>query len=102
MFAGTTSLTKILHHVATVLGLCRRAHQVECLGAFRKNKLQVKRTQTAESALHFLHDYLGWNGTARPVALGMFGRLHSEFPACRDEAQRLCRKFDERYPDARL
>ena len=26
VFAGTTSLTKILHHLATVLGLCRRAH----------------------------------------------------------------------------
>jgi len=102
VFAGTTSLTKILHHLATVLGLCRRAHQVQCLGAFRKNKLQTKRTQTAASALHFLHDYLGWNGSARPVALGMFGRLHSEFPACRDEALRLCGKFDERYPDARL
>jgi hypothetical protein len=102
VFAGTTSLTKILHHLATVLGLCRRAHQVQCLGAFRKNKLQARRTQTAESALRFLHDYLGWNGNARPVALGMFGRLHSEFPVYRDEAQRLCRRFDERYPDARL
>ena len=102
VFAGTTSLTKILHHLATVLGLCRRASQVQCLGAFRKNKLQVKRTQTADSAVKFLWDYLGWSGTARPVALGMFGRLHTEFPACRDEALRLCGKFDERYPDARL
>ena len=102
VFAGTTSLQKVLHHLATVLGLCRRASQVQCLGAFRKNKLQAKRTRTAESALHFLHDYLGWNGSARPVALGMFGRLHSEFPTCRGEALRLCGKFDERYPDARL
>lgn len=102
VFAGTVSLSKILHHLATVLGLCRRASQVQCLGAFRKNKLQMKRTQTAESALHFLHDYLGWNGSARPCALGLFGRLHSEFPAFREEAHRLCRKFDERYPDARL
>ena len=97
VFAGTTSLTKILHHLATVLGICRRAHQVQCLGAFRKNKLQTKRTQTAASALHFLHDYLGWNGSARPVAIGMFGRLHPEFPACRDKALRRCGKFGERY-----
>src|SRR4029453_1813386 len=58
VFAGTTSLTRILHHLAPFSGLCRRADQVQCLGAFRKNKLQVKRTATAETALHFLHDYL--------------------------------------------
>ena len=81
MFAGTTSLVKVLHHLATVLGLCRRAAQVQCLGAFRKNKLQAKRTQTAESAVQFLWDYLGWTGGARPCALGLFGRLHREFPA---------------------
>jgi len=102
VFAGTTSLVKVLHHLATVLGLCRRAAQVQCLGAFRKNKLQAKRTQTAESAVHFLWDYLGWTGGARPCALGLFGRLHREFPSYGPEAVRLCRKFDERYPEARL
>jgi len=102
VFAGTTSLVKVLHHLATVLGLCRRAAQVQCLGAFRKNKLQAKRTQTAESAVQFLWDYLGWTGGARPCALGLFGRLHGEFPSYGHEALRLCRKFDERYPEARL
>ena len=102
VFAGTTSLVKVLHHLATVLGLCRRAAQVQCLGAFRKNKLQAKRTATAESAVHFLWDYLGWTGGARPCALGLFGRLHREFPSHGPEALRLCRKFDERYPEARL
>ena len=102
VFAGTTSIQKVLHHLATVLGLCRRASQVQCLGAFRKNKLQIKRTQTAENAVHFLWDYLGWTGSARPVALGLFGRLHRDFPSHGPEALRLCRKFDERYPEARL
>ena len=102
VFAGTTSIQKVLHHVGTVLGLCRRAAQVQCLGAFRKNKLQMKRTATAESAVHFLWDYLGWTGGARPCALGLFGRLHREFPTYGPEALRLCRKFDERYPEARL
>ncbi|EDY21040.1 hypothetical protein CfE428DRAFT_1333 [Chthoniobacter flavus Ellin428] len=102
VFAGTTSLEKVLHHLATVLGLCRRAAQVQCLGAFRKNKLQAKRTATAESAMHFLWDYLGWTGGARPCALGLFGRLHRDFPSYGPEALRLCRKFDERYPEARL
>lgn len=102
VFAGTTSIQKVLHHLATVLGLCRRASQVQCLGAFRKNKLQAKRTQTAESAVRFLWDYLGWTGGARSCALGLFGRLHCEFPSYGQEALRLCRKFDERYPEARL
>jgi hypothetical protein len=34
--------------------------------------------------------------------LGLFGRLHREFPSYGPEALRLCRKFDERYPEARL
>ena len=46
--------------------------------------------------------YLGWTGGARPCALGLFGRLHREFPSYGPEALRLCRKFDERYPEARL
>jgi hypothetical protein len=102
VFAGTTSLAKILHHLGTVLGLCRRASQVEALGAFQKNKLQVERTRTAESALCFLWDYLGWTGRLRPVALGLFGRLHTDFTTAAHEALRLCRKFDERYPEVRL
>ncbi|MCF7675808.1 MAG: amidoligase family protein [Akkermansiaceae bacterium] len=38
VFAGTLNAHKIMHHLATVLGLCRRAAEVECLGAFSKNK----------------------------------------------------------------
>ena len=102
VFAGTTSLNKILHHLATVLGLCRRASEVQCLGAFKKNKLQTKRTATAVSAIEFLWDYLGWNGSNRPVALGVFGPLHQRLETFKAEAMRLSRKFDERYPDASL
>jgi hypothetical protein len=101
-FAGTTNLQKIEHHLATVLGLCRRASQVQCLGAFKKNKLQVARTRTAVDALKFLWDYLGWTGRSRPVALGLFGRLHEDFKDYRNEAMRLCAKFDDRYPEALL
>ena len=102
VFAGTLNLDKILHHLASVLGLCRRAHEVQCLGGFGKNKVQQKRTATAQDALHFLWDYLGWTGSARPVALGLFGRLHAEFRRYRKSAQRLCQQFDARYPDADL
>ena len=102
VFAGTINLSKILHHLATVLGLCRRAHQVRCLGGFRKNKLQCERTQNAVSALHFLWDYLGWTGSSRPVALGQFGRLHSGFADYRTEAERLCARFDELFPNVNL
>jgi hypothetical protein len=96
------NIEKILHHLASVLGLCRRAHEVQCLGGFGKNKIQAKRTATASDGLRFLWDYLGWTGSARPVALGLFGKLHSEFRHYRKSAQRLCQQFDSRYPDANL
>jgi hypothetical protein len=102
VFAGTTNLNKILHHLATVLGLCRRAHQVQCLGGFKKNKLQEERTRTASAALQFLWDYLGWTGSARPVALGLFSELHSDFQNYRQEAVRLCHRFDQQFPNANL
>jgi len=95
-FAGTTSLHKIEHHLATVLGLCRRAAQVQCLGGFKKNNVQVERTRNAVEAVKFLWDYLGWAGSSRPVALGLFGRLHEDFKDYRNDALRLCAKFDAR------
>ena len=101
-FAGTTNAQKVMHHLATAIGLCRRAHEVKRLGGFKKNKLQAKRTQSATDALHFLWDYLGWTGDKRDVALGLFGRLHSDFAEYSPEAVRLCRRFDERYPTASL
>jgi hypothetical protein len=101
-FAGTLNLLKVQHHVATALGLCRRAHEVQCLGAFDKNKAQQARTRTAADAVRFLWDYLGWTGSKRPAALGQFGRLHSDFPTYSREALRLCEQFDERFPDAPL
>ena len=91
-----------MHHLATVLGLCRRAAEIECLGAFSKNKAQAKRTATAASALRFLWDYLGWTGSKRPVALGLVGPLHAEFNTYRRIADRMCRRFDSRFPYANL
>lgn len=102
VFAGTLNRHKLLHHLATVLGLCRRAAEVECLGAFAKNKRQAMRTATAKDALRFLWDYLGWTGSKRPVALGMVGPLHSEFKTYRKIAERMCRRFDSRFPYANL
>jgi hypothetical protein len=102
VFAGTLNRHKLLHHLATVLGLCRRAAELECLGAFTKNKSQAKRTATAKDALRFLWDYLGWTGSKRPVALGLVGPLHTEFKAYRKIADRMCRRFDSRFPCANL
>lgn len=101
-FAGTTNLAKVQHHVATSLGLCRRASQIKCLGGFKKNKLQESRTSTAEKAVKFLWDYLGWTGSKRDCALGLFGNLHRDFRHYRKEALRLCQKFDERYGNVAL
>jgi len=102
VFAGTLNRQKLLHHLATVLGLCRRAAEVECLGGFKKNKAQLKRTATARDALRFLWDYLGWTGSKRPVALGLFGPLHDEFRSYRRVAERMCHRFDARFPFANL
>jgi hypothetical protein len=107
VFAGTLNRHKLLHHLATVLGLCRRAAEIECLGGFTKNKSQTKRTATSKDALRFLWDYLGSTGSKRPVALGLVGPLHSEFKhyrkiADRKIADRMCRRFDSRFPYANL
>ena len=102
VFAGTLNRHKLMHHLATVLGLCRRAAEVECLGSFGRNKSQAKRTATAKDALRFLWDYLGWTGSKRPVALGLVGPLHSEFKHYRKIADRMCRRFDSRFPYANL
>ena len=102
VFAGTLNRHKLLHHLATVLGLCRRAAEIECLGGFSKNKAQAKRTATAANALRFLWDYLGWTGGKRPVALGLVGPLHAEFKTYRQVAERMCRRFDARFPYANL
>ena len=102
VFAGTLNTAKMLHHLATVLGLCRRAAEVECLGGFRRNAKQQKRTATARDALRYLWDYLGWTGSRRDVALGLFGELHGSFAAYRRVAERMCRRFDSRFPNACL
>lgn len=52
--------------------------------------------------MRFLWDYLGWTGSKRPVALGLFGPLHDEFPSCRRVAERMCHRFDARFPFANL
>ena len=101
-FAGTVSLAKVQHHVGTALGLCRRAHEVQCLGGFNKNKLQQARTRSAVESVKFLWDYLGWTGSKRPVALGLVGPLHAEFATYRRIADRMCRRFDSRFPYANL
>ncbi|MCF7733184.1 MAG: hypothetical protein K9N23_15950, partial [Akkermansiaceae bacterium] len=102
VFAGTLNRHKLMHHLATVLGLCRRAAEIECLGAFTKNKAQAKRTSSAATALRFLWDYLGWTGSKRPVALGLVGPLHTEFKTYREAAERMCQRFDSRFPYANL
>ena len=101
-FAGTLNTSKLLHHLATVLGLCRRAHEVQKLGAFKKNKLQESRTRTALESLQFLWNYLGWTGRNRPVAMGLFGRLHAQFGTYGKTAMRMCNQFDQQFPHADL
>jgi hypothetical protein len=55
-----------------------------------------------KDALRFLWDYLGWTGGKRPVALGLVGPLHTEFKTYREVAERMCQRFDARFPYANL
>lgn len=94
-FSATLNIDEILHHLATVLGLCRRAHEVQCLGGFTKNKAQAERTKTTTSALEFLWEFLGWRGTRRPAALGVFGEMATKLPAMTETAWTNANAFEQ-------
>lgn len=101
-FAGTLNEGKVLHHLATALGLCRKAHVYAA-----KTKLQKGRKNKSTNALDAvrrLWRILGWScstGTVE-VALGLFGALHAEFGTYRKVAAEMAAKFEERFPAANL
>ncbi len=103
VFAGTTNEAKIMHHVATALGLMRRAHLTQVFGAFKKSAKKHK-AATAVEALRRMWRVLGWVDSVpgRDVALGLFGALHVEFGSYRNTALEMSKKFEERFPAANL
>lgn len=104
-FAGTLDEGKVLHHLATVLGLMRRAATVQQFGRFnRKQTKKHSNIANAIEALRRMWRLLGWVDSVpgRDCALGMFGALHSEFGSYRKVALQMAREFETRFPAANL
>lgn len=101
-FAGTLNTSRILHHLATVLGLCRRAATVGVLGSFKRSA-KHSNIPNAVEAVERMYRTLGWaSGTGRDVALGLFGQLHERFDNLAKCANKNATGFDLAYPGANL
>lgn len=99
-FAGTLNEQKILHHLATVFGLCRRAATTQMIPPF---KVAGRRDpDNAPAALGAMWEYLGWleDAPGADVAFGQFAALHTEFPRYAIVAMEKAKKFQEKFPDA--
>lgn len=102
-FAGTLDEAMVLHHLATALGLMRRAAVTRALGRFQKSS-KKNRAKTAPEAVRRLWRILGWCDATecQPIALGLFGPLHSEFGRYRRSALEMAEQFEALYPAANL
>lgn len=102
-FAGTLNEAKILHHLATALGLMRRAAVARTVGRFTKSA-KKNRSRSAPEAVRRLWRILGWCDATecQSVALGLFGPLHDEFGRYRLTALRMAEEFEAKFPGANL
>jgi hypothetical protein len=102
-FAGTLNTDKVLHHIATTFGLVRRAAVAKTMGGFQKSA-KKNRSKTAPDALRRLWRILGWCDATecQPIALGLFGLLHTEFGRYRDVAMVRAQRFQNRFPNPGL
>lgn len=102
-FAGTLNEAKLLHHVATAIGLMRYAHERKVVGSFQKSAKKFT-AKTAPEALRRLWRSLGWSDAneGRTCATGLFGALHAEFYQFRKTALEMAEKFESRFPAANL
>ncbi len=102
-FAATLNKDEVLHHLATVFGLVRRAAVSQVLGGFQKSS-KKNRSTTAPQALRRMWRILGWSDATecQHVALGLFGMLHAEFATFRKAALTLAELFEANYPAANL
>jgi hypothetical protein len=104
-FAGTLNEGKVLHHLATALGIMRRAHVCQTFGRFdRKTTKKHSKVKTASEALRKMWRTLGWvdSTPGRDVALGLFDGLHTDFEKLRQVAIEMAEKFEQRFPNANL
>jgi hypothetical protein len=102
-WAATIEEARVLHHVATALGIMRRAHETQTFGKFSKSPKKNK-AATAPEALRRMWRVLGWCDSVpgREVALGLFGALHAEFDAMKKTALETAEAFERAMPAANL
>jgi hypothetical protein len=104
-FAGTLNKWKVLHHLATVLALCRKAVSTKRTPCFKvESRIAL---DSAPGALRRFWHLMRWDHrrqtTRKPVeepAFGLFGILYEHREAMTKEAMRMAEKFEERFPQA--
>ena len=102
-FAGTLNISKVLHHLATVFGICRKVHTMRLREWESKyTKLNVP---NANKAMRLLWTALGWGGkpntrNANSPAFGLFGTLYTEIGDMTKTAMKMAKKFEAQYPAA--
>lgn len=98
-FAGTVNEHKVLHHVATVLGICRKAMETRVVPSFT-----YKKPANSEAALREMWQSLGWidDMPGFDCAYGLFGTLYTEFPTYNRTALKMVKKFDKKFPNVKL
>lgn len=99
-FAATLDEAMVLHHLATVFGLCRKAASTTAIPNFRGAK--TVHLGSAEEAVRRLWRVLGWADSTdtTEIAFGLAGPLHSDFFRYRGAALNQCRTFDRQFPRA--
>jgi hypothetical protein len=104
-FAGTLNDKKVMHHVATVFGICRRAATVKQFGKFKRTATKKHAVITdAVQAVRRMWRLLGWVDSVpnRDCALGLFGALYTEFGKYRKVALEMAVNFEQRFPTPNL
>ncbi len=102
-FAGTLSEAKLMHHLATTFGICRKVVASKEVPPFFRSE-KIVRLANAGEAVERLWKVMGWSRKTptHPCALGLFGRLHSDFQEYRKAALEMAQKFETRFPNANL
>jgi hypothetical protein len=102
-FAGTLSEAKLMHHLATAFGLCRKVVASKEVPPFFRSE-KIVRLANSREAVERLWKVMGWSRRTptHNCALGLFGSLHSEFRQYRKAALAMAEKFEARFPNAQL
>lgn len=99
-FAGTLSEKKLMHHLATVFGLCRKAAEAKTIPVF--SRPDRKSPRNAPESLKKMWRYLGWidDVPGSDIAYGQFGQLYERSEEHKAKALEMAEKFEEKHPCA--